>query len=595
MAASSEVKPPLSSEVSLSTLANAQSAPGLYDPIASAPKAAMIANPTTAFIWRNAVTDQTGGWTIQGTTFQSSILFENTPSVGSNSNWKIIDAGSFLDGGENTLIWRNAVTDETAVWFLDETGFETGFVLTATPSLGSNSPWRLVGGVSLNEAPGLVWRNQASDETAVWLFNEEGKFLDSALLDTPKVGANSPWQLVDAIADDDEMQLLWRNQATDETAIWNFDGTEFESGEVVTAPAIGGNSPWEIAKFVDVNSDDSADLIWQNRTTGEQAIWFLDGATFKSSAVIEDAPRPDVNWQIVGVVAVELPDPVFIEQGGLAALTESNLPATENLIWSNNAIDQIAAWGINTDEFSAVFVNGALVEGVPAIGNNSPWKLVDTISRPDGDVQFLWRNQATDETAIWEIEDNEFISSSLLDVPKVGQNSPWQLVGGAVLGESEQTTLVWRNPATDETAVWMIDDDYEFVSGQIIEDAPALGSNSQWTLIDIADRSGNLGLLWRNPVTDETGFWNVMDGEFSSGALLEDAPQVGSNSPWQIVRTDDVNNDGSPDLIWQNFASGQQAIWYLENDVFQAGRLLEGAPTPDANWKIVGSTTMMFR
>lgn len=598
MASSLEVKSPLTDEASLNALTNSQSAPGLSDPISSAPRAAVIADRASAFFWRNAVTDQTGVWGVQGTTYQSSNLFQNMPALGSNSDWKLVDAGSFLNGGENTLLWRNAATDQTAVWFVNETGYESGFFVTGAPSLGSNSPWKLVGGVTLNDAPTLVWRNQASDQTAVWAFNTQGQFQSGSFLTgTPALGANSPWQLIDAVENQGQLELLWRNQGTDATAVWNFNGTAFTSGALVSAaPALGNNSPWQLAKFVDVDGNGSADLVWQNRTSGQQAVWFLNGTTYTSGELIKEAPRPDANWQIAGVVSVDLaalsPNALSPDvRASQAAVTASELPVTENLIWANNAIGQSAAWGINTDDLSAVFVNGTFIQDAPALGQNSPWKLIDAINKADGSEQFLWRNQSSDETAIWNIQNNRFVSGNILDTPKLGSNSPWQLVGNAILGDSDQTTLVWRNQATDQTAVWTIGADYKFASGKVIEAAPSLGGNSPWTLVDIANSNGDLILLWRNQATDQTGLWAVNDGQFSSAALLKSAPQLGGNSPWQLVKLEDVNNNGSLDLIWQNFSTREQAVWYLENDTYLTGKLVSNGPLPDANWKIVGSVT----
>ncbi|MCU0547913.1 MAG: hypothetical protein MUC48_01065 [Leptolyngbya sp. Prado105] len=560
-----------------------------------APKAAWHDSRSSALIWRNQATDQTAAWGIQGTTYQNSSLFQSTPPLGANSPWQLVDAGGFEED-ENILLWRNQSSDQTAIWTFNGTTYGGGALISGAPPLGSNSPWRLVGGVTLDETATLVWRNQATDQTAIWSLSDDGVFQSGTLLSgTPTLGANSPWRLVDAVGDGEELELLWRNQATDQTAIWNFEGSTFVSGEIVTStPSLGSNSPWELTKFVDVDGNDSADLIWQNRTSGQQAIWFLNDSQFASGELIGNAPNPGASWQIVGMISVDTSTIADLE--GLvtppaAAVTE--LPATNNLIWANDINDQSAAWEINTDDQGAVFVDGTLIQGAPDLGLNSPWKLIDAIAKPNGGTQYLWRNPVSDQTAVWEIESNTFVSSTILgNAPTLGSNSQWELIANVFLGSSDQTTLVWRNQATDQTAVWTFDANYQFVSGELITDAPILGANSQWKLVDAVDSFGKLDLVWRNEAIDSSGFWIVDGNEFSSSGVIQNAPTVGINSAWKLLKAEDVDGDLSPDLIWQNSATGQQAIWYLDDFAFTSGAILADAPNPGANWRIVGAVEL---
>ncbi|MBN8563374.1 MAG: hypothetical protein J0L70_22830 [Leptolyngbya sp. UWPOB_LEPTO1] len=590
MTTSLEVKSPLSEAVSLSTsqYGCGHSAPDFEDPVASGSKSSLLQSRATAFIWRNDALDETGAWGIQGTTFQIGAAFRNMPPLGSNSDWKLVDAGGFT-GGENTLLWRNAVTDQTAIWTVDGIDFEDGFLLTGAPSLGSNSPWRLVGGVTISDSPTLVWRNQVTDQTAIWKFNETGVFQSGAFLENaPGLGANSAWQLIDALGNGNQLELLWRNQTTDETAIWKFDGSNFSSSAfVANLPQLGSNSPWELAKFVDVDGNKSADLIWQNRTSGEQAVWFLNGSDFTSSEFIKNAPRPDANWQIVGVVSIDLEElPTVIPQS--AASTQA--PSTNTLVWANDSDDTSGTWDIESNPLGATFINGRGIEGAPAIPPNSPWTLIDAIAKPGGGIQYLWRNQVTDETGVWTIQNNQFVSSAFLGgAPKLGSNSSWELISHVFLGDCDQTTLVWRNQATDETALWTFDANYQFVGSEFVSGAPVLGSNSQWKLIDAVDSYGYLDLLWRNEVIDETGFW-ILDGkDFSYSGMVENAPKLGSNSPWKLVKTENLNDDGHADLIWQNFETGEQGIWYLDDLDFASGVVVNNAPRPAQNWRVVGA------
>ena len=74
---------------------------------------------------------------------------------------------------------------------------------------------------------------------------------------------NAAWKVAH-VADfngDGKADLLWRNDATGETAIWLMNGTAFVSGTVVMA-----NAAWRAELAGDLDGDGRADLVWRNAT-----------------------------------------------------------------------------------------------------------------------------------------------------------------------------------------------------------------------------------------------------------------------------------------------------------------------------------------
>jgi len=60
------------------------------------------------------------------------------------------------------------------------------------------------------------------------------------------------------------------------------------------------NAPtqWKIVGNGDFNSDSKPDILWQNTSTGECAIWFMNGTSHTGgSGVFATAPT---EWQIAG-------------------------------------------------------------------------------------------------------------------------------------------------------------------------------------------------------------------------------------------------------------------------------------------------------
>ncbi len=261
-----------------------------------------------------------------------------------------------------------------------------------------------------------------------------------------------------------------------------------------------------------------------------------------------------------------------------------------DLIWRNTAQDLTANWQLTDSKLDA-----GTVLGSPKLGANSSWQIVSTADfDKDGNTDFLWRNGATDETAVWYLNSDLSLRSGVLlgNKPALGVNSSWQIVGTADFDKDGNTDFLWRNGATDQTAVWYVDANFSFKSGVLLGNSPALGANSNWQIVGTADfdQDGNSDFLLRNRVTDQTAFW-LIDSNFSlkSGVFLGNSPSLGSNSSWQLRATADFNSDGQSDFVWQNSSSGEQAIWYLKGTTFESGAIVDAPKVTDANWRIVGT------
>src|SRR6266404_4279997 len=89
--------------------------------------------------------------------------------------------------------------------------------------------------------------------------------------------------------------ILWRNPYTGQNAIWFMDGTTLSSSAFMTS----ASPAWTIAGVGDYNGDGKADIVWRNKSNGQNAIWLMNGATMISSGVFM-ATVADLNWTIVG-------------------------------------------------------------------------------------------------------------------------------------------------------------------------------------------------------------------------------------------------------------------------------------------------------
>jgi hypothetical protein len=96
---------------------------------------------------------------------------------------------------------------------------------------------------------------------------------------------------------DGNTDILWRNYSTGENAVWLMNGTtELNSVYLRTIPT---NLNWDIVGTGDFNGDGNTDILWRNYSTGENAIWLMNGTTELNSVFLRTIPT-NLNWDIVG-------------------------------------------------------------------------------------------------------------------------------------------------------------------------------------------------------------------------------------------------------------------------------------------------------
>jgi hypothetical protein len=88
---------------------------------------------------------------------------------------------------------------------------------------------------------------------------------------------------------DGKADIIWRNTATGQNAVWLMNGTSLLS--IVDLPALP-NTAYRIGAIADYNADGHPDLVWRNSSTGQNAFWLLNGAAMGSIVDLPGLANP---------------------------------------------------------------------------------------------------------------------------------------------------------------------------------------------------------------------------------------------------------------------------------------------------------------
>jgi kumamolisin len=241
----------------------------------------------------------------------------------------------------------------------------------------------------------------------------------------------------------------------------------------------------------DFNNDAQADLIWENTTTGQRAIWLLNAGAFQSSMNLSTV---DPAWHIVGVGD-------FLGKG------------QSDLVWENTS-GQHGIWILNGGAFQYEI-------SLPTVGRG--WHVVGAGDfNGDGQADLVWENIATGQRAIWFL--NSGVLQSSVSLPTV--STQWHIAGvGDFLG-NHQVDLVLENTVTGQRSIWFLNNG-AFQRGMFL---PTVSTN--WHIAGAADflNTGQGDLVLENTVTGQRDIWVLHSGAYDHSIAL---PTVGTQ--WHIV------------------------------------------------------------
>lgn len=237
----------------------------------------------------------------------------------------------------------------------------------------------------------------ANGNLAAWFMS--GDDLKSATFLTPSNVGDAGWRVVGAgdFNADSKSDLLF--QHTDGTlSVWIMNGAT-RTGGVFLTPSSPGSPNWKAAATGDFNKDGKVDILYQH-TDGTLAIWYMDGTTLSSVAMLKPS-NAGRGWSVVGTGDINRDGNLDI----VFQYTDSTM-AVWYLVGNNNLL----LAGLMTPQWA---------------GNG--WRAVGTIDlNGDGMTDFLFQHQANNNLAVWYMNKEKLVLGKSLNPPNAG--GTWQLV-----------------------------------------------------------------------------------------------------------------------------------------------------------------------
>ncbi|MBF2029553.1 MAG: DUF4347 domain-containing protein [Oscillatoriales cyanobacterium C42_A2020_001] len=279
----------------------------------------------------------------------------------------------------------------------------------------------------------------------------------------------------------------------------------------------------------DYDGNGTPDLILYDLLGGPVSIQLMQGSTILNTVTLA---TPGYGWQLVDV-----------------ADFDGNNQA--DLVWRNPITGENALW---------LMQGTALAAGIylPSTAPKTDWQIVGVEDFDlNGTPDLLWRSRQLEMTAFWLMSGTSVVGCEFL--PAISRD--WSIGGVEDINSDGFADLLWRNSNSGANEFWLM-------NSTAIVGALALPSlPTQWVpyYLETFDNDTQPDLLWRNYSTGEITIWKLNNGNFVSSTNVA-IPNNGTGMA--LLDTQDLDGNGTPDLIVRNYSTGEMAVWMLDNAAY---------------------------
>ena len=167
--------------------------------------------------------------------------------------------------------------------------------------------------------------------------------------------------------------ILWQQRETGETAVWLMDFVRYSSVALITNDFGRG---WEVAAAADFNRDGQTDLLWRNFMTGENQIALMHGTNRWARISITSG---STNFYVVGT-------------------GDFNGDGYPDILWNYRDNQRAGIWFMHEGKWTDQ------VAWLPNREGGDWWPVATGDFNGDSQSDIVWRNRRNGRNALWLME-----------------------------------------------------------------------------------------------------------------------------------------------------------------------------------------------
>jgi hypothetical protein len=220
--------------------------------------------------------------------------------------------------------------------------------------------------------------------------------------------------------------LVWQNTQTGDATVWYLNGGVWSGVRDTFVKGFPLNQ--KIVGVADFDGDGKPDLLWQNQSNGDVAVWYMDGGGWTG--------RWDYVWKSI---------PLAWKINGLADLDGDG---RTDLIWQNTQTGDLSYWLMDGIKKKAT--------GYISHGLSTSMRLAGTGDFDgDGKADLVWQNSANGDVLVWYLDGVTWAGRS--DYIVHGMSAAWQVAAILDANFDGKQDIVWQNTQTGDVSVWYMD------------------------------------------------------------------------------------------------------------------------------------------
>ena len=206
----------------------------------------------------------------------------------------------------------------------------------------------------------------------------------------------------------------------------------------------------------------------------------------------------------------------------------------------------------------------------------------------DGKMDLLWQNISDGYLATWSLDGTSMTSSDLLSPNRVSDTN-WRIVGTGDFNRDGKPDIVWQEQTQGWIGIWLMNGTTLLQSTTLAPAARQRVADTNWKIAGVADidNDGDPDIVWQERTQGWLVAW-ILHGLQVTGSYALTPERVGDTN-WKIVANGDFNRDGKTDLVWQDMSTGHLAAWFMDGLNLLDSVLLSPNRVSDTTWTIVAA------